>query len=92
MRDAILLSGLIDLFQGLGITIRGEDLLLGQLCCDNCGVMRFSVRLRPSVRVQVDVGPRGEIILHKHSHGFVQMQARSNADNFQGRMDVEIGR
>jgi hypothetical protein len=43
MRDGILLSGLINLVQGLRITVGGDDLLLGQLCCDYRGIMRFSV-------------------------------------------------
>ena len=80
LRDAVLI-GLIDLVQGLRIAVGGDDLLLRELSCNYRGVKRFSVRLRPGVGLQVDVGPRGEMIRLNYPHGFVQMQAGSNTDN-----------
>ena len=82
LRDAVLV-GLIDLVQGLRISVGGDDLLLRELSCDNRGVKRFSVRLRPGVGLQVDVGPRGEMIRLNYPHGFVQMQTRGDADDLQ---------
>jgi hypothetical protein len=82
LRDTVLI-GLIDLVQGLRIAVGGDYLLLRELSCDYRGVKEFSVRLRPGVRFQVNVRPRGEMIRLNHPHRFVQMQARSYADDLQ---------